>query len=322
MNKLKQEKTKKSKLIQILSIGEVLVEFMASNRDQQLNQSGEFLGPFASGSPAIFIAQAAKLGVSTKLIACLGNDSFGQLIETQLKKYGVDITGLIYLAGYTTGCAFVSYDQQGDRKFIFHMKDAACGQLSSKIVSQDSWVDCMHLHLMGSTLINSGMIELSIKACKSIKKHGGSVSLDPNIRPELVDDEQILGLKEILKKCDYFLPSESEITSLSKSNQTHLAIEEYLDLGIKEVVIKLGEVGARVYTNSQTFEQSGYLVDEVDPTGAGDVFGGAYLSARLQGVGIERALKEACACGAQAVTHQGPMEGLFNRTQLDNYLTN
>ena len=202
------------------------------------------------------------------------------------------------------------------------MKDAACGQLSDKIVSQENWADYMHLHLMGSTLINARIIELSIKACKLIKRHGGSISLDPNIRPELVDDEQILGLKEILKKCDYFLPSELEITSLSDSNQTHQAIKEYLDLGIKEVVIKLGKVGARVHTKRQIFEQSGFLVNEVDPTGAGDVFGGAYLSARLQGERVERALKEACACGAQAVTCQGPMEGLFDRTQLDHFLTN
>tara|TARA_Y100000758_G_scaffold295262_1_gene253062 strand:+ start:3346 stop:4314 length:969 start_codon:yes stop_codon:yes gene_type:complete len=322
LNKLKQEKTKKFPIIQILSIGEALVEFMASKIDQRLDQPGEFLGPFASGAPAIFIGQAAKLGVSAKLIACLGKDSFGQLIETQLKKYGADITGLIFLEGYTTGCAFVSYDNKGDRQFIFHMKDAACGQLNTKIVSQENWSDYMHLHLMGSTLINSGIIELSIKACKLIKKHGGTISLDPNIRPELVDDEQIFGLKEILKKCDYFMPSESEITSLSQSNQTDQAIKEYLDLGIKEVVIKLGKKGAAAHTKRQTYEQPGFLVNEVDPTGAGDVFGGAYLSARLQGEGIERSLKEACACGAQAVTLQGPMEGLFDRTQLDHFLSN
>ena len=66
MNKLKQEKTKKTPIIQILSIGEALVEFMASKIGQRLDQPGKYLGPFASGAPAIFIGQAAKLGVSAK----------------------------------------------------------------------------------------------------------------------------------------------------------------------------------------------------------------------------------------------------------------
>ena len=60
--------------------------------------------------------------------------------------------------------------------------------------------------------------------------------------------------------------------------------------------------------------------NEVDPTGAGDCFGGAFVSFWLAGASPETALRYANAAGANAVTKLGPMEGAATRDELDALL--
>jgi sugar/nucleoside kinase (ribokinase family) len=61
-------------------------------------------------------------------------------------------------------------------------------------------------------------------------------------------------------------------------------------------------------------------VEEVDPTGAGDCFGGAYLACRRLGMPVEQALTYGCAAGARNVTRRGPMEGAGTRAELDEFI--
>ena len=49
-------------MTEIWTMGEMLVEIMRPRAGIQLSRAGEFLGPFPSGAPAIFIDAAARLG--------------------------------------------------------------------------------------------------------------------------------------------------------------------------------------------------------------------------------------------------------------------
>ncbi|HBO37367.1 MAG TPA: sugar kinase, partial [Pasteurellaceae bacterium] len=61
-------------------------------------------------------------------------------------------------------------------------------------------------------------------------------------------------------------------------------------------------------------------VEERDPTGAGDCFGGTYVVMRLKGESPATALAYANAAGARAVTIVGPMEGTSTYSELENLL--
>jgi len=67
----------------VMSMGELLVEIMRENIDEPLGVKGTFLGPFASGAPAIFIDAIARLGISSGFIGSVGRDDFGKLIILQ-----------------------------------------------------------------------------------------------------------------------------------------------------------------------------------------------------------------------------------------------
>jgi sugar/nucleoside kinase (ribokinase family) len=67
-------------MIEILTIGEILVEIMKPKKGIPLNKIDTFKGPFPSGAPAIFIDAAANMGHGFAIIGGVGNDEFGDLI--------------------------------------------------------------------------------------------------------------------------------------------------------------------------------------------------------------------------------------------------
>ena len=84
--------------------------------------------------------------------------------------------------------------------------------------------------------------------------------------------------------------------------------------GATEIVVKRGEAGASMFTASGSrTDCPAFQVQEIDPTGAGDCFGGAYVACRRLGMPVETALDYANAAGARNVTRQGPMEGAGTR---------
>ncbi|WP_348527348.1 carbohydrate kinase family protein [Mesorhizobium sp.] len=64
----------------------------------------------------------------------------------------------------------------------------------------------------------------------------------------------------------------------------------------------------------------GFAVEEVDPTGAGDCFGAAFVCFWLRGAAPAEALRIANACGALAVTRKGPMEGIHRLADVEAFI--
>ncbi|WP_252182636.1 PfkB family carbohydrate kinase, partial [Escherichia coli] len=60
-----------------------------------------------------------------------------------------------------------------------------------------------------------------------------------------------------------------------------------------------------------------YPVEEVDPTGAGDCFGGAWIACRQLGFDAHRALQSTNACCERAVTRSGPREGTSRIAEIE-----
>ncbi|MDQ5853997.1 MAG: carbohydrate kinase family protein, partial [Chloroflexota bacterium] len=64
----------------------------------------------------------------------------------------------------------------------------------------------------------------------------------------------------------------------------------------------------------------GFVVPEVDPTGAGDTFCAAFVVGLLDGLDPVVAARFANAAGALAVTRRGPMEGAPTREEVTQLL--
>ncbi|MDR5823675.1 sugar kinase [Caballeronia sp. LZ043] len=306
----------------IMTMGEILVEIMATERGQSFRAPGLLIGPYASGAPAIFIDQVAKAGSRCAMIGCVGDDDFGVLNVERLRADGVDVSAIDVLRHETTGSAFVTYRDDGERDFIYNIANSASAKLSEAQVSEARLKDCAHFHVMGSSLFSAGIIDAVKKAVRIVKAQGGTVSFDPNARKEILNRPGMRdAFDHLIASTDVFLPSGHEVTLLTQADSEEAAIEELLGRGVREIVVKQGAQGCRLYDGAQRLDHPAFAVEEVDPTGAGDCFGATYIACRMQGMDAERALRYASASGARAVQAKGPMEGTATLAQLDQFIS-
>lgn len=178
-----------------------------------------------------------------------------------------------------------------------------------------------HLHVMGTALYAPSVIETVLSALRSIKRKGGTVSFDPNLRPEILNSPGMReALQAVIADTDIFLPSGDELFLFTEAKNEEATVQELLNRGVQAIVLKRGAAGATYYDASNTLRLPSMTVEEVDPTGAGDCFGATFVTLWLQGAGPEQALRYANAAGALAVTKTGPMEGASSRAELDRFL--
>ena len=302
----------------IITVGEILVEVMAKDTGQEFLYPGLFVGPYPSGAPAIFIDQAARMGVSSGIIARVGYDDFGTLNIERLKKDGVDTSKIARTHESATGVAFVTYFGDGSRKFIFHFGNAACGTLSPEDIDESYVKEAEYLHIMGCSLSASESLRQAVlKAVKIAKDNGVRISFDPNVRRELLDTTGIRDVFEgILSSTYVLLTGVEEAKFITGKNTLDDAIGALKAMGICIIVIKSASKGALVYLRDESKEIPPFKVEEVDPTGAGDCFDGAFIASLVEGKGIYEAALTANAAGALAVTRKGPMEGASYKEEV------
>ncbi len=305
----------------VLTIGEILVEIVATTKGDGFRDAQPFVGPFPSGAPAIFIDQLGKLGTPSAIVSRVGDDDFGWVNIDRLRSDGVDVSGIEVAPGEATGSAFVRYRPDGSRSFVYNIRHSACGNLRSTPASEALVESCDHLHVMGTALSAPGLGEMVMEAAKRIKARGGTISFDPNLRPEIMDAPDLrTALEAVMAMTDLFMPSGDELFLFGPTRDEDQAISSLLDRGIRTIVVKRGSQGASLFENGLHADVSPLKVQELDPTGAGDSFGGAFLSFWLAGADPQLALRYANAAGARAVTKLGPMEGTSTRAELDALL--
>jgi len=297
----------------ILAVGEILVEIMAERRGQAYMEPGCWLGPYPSGAPAIMADQAALAGASCAMIAAVGDDDFGKLNLMRLKNDGVDASCVKILPGRVTGTAFVAYDTGGGRQFIFHFEHSAAGALSEGDVDEAFVSGFRYLHVCGCSLCAGKTLrDAVLKAVRLAKKHGAGVSFDPNLRPELLSGAEVdAAFNEIISCTSLLLTGKSELNAFFPG-RAEKDILSLLNGDESCIVIKDGSNGARIFTHSGMETVRGFSVEEIDPTGAGDCFDGAFLARLCRGDSLRAAAIYANAAGALSVTKRGPMGGHAN----------
>jgi sugar/nucleoside kinase (ribokinase family) len=302
----------------VLTIGEILVEIMATEAGYGFRAPISLIGPFASGAPAIFIDQAARLGQPCAIVSTVGRDDFGTLCTERLREDGVDVAAIGIDPERPTGSAFVRYRPDGARDFVFNIRHSACASIATNPEAERAIDACDHLHVMGTALFSDSIVNLTLSAIDRIRDRGGTVSLDPNLRREMLDLPGLrAALDFALSRADLFMPSGNELFLFTRAQTEREAVKELLDRGVKAIVLKRGASGASCFDAGGELSVPGYATEEIDPTGAGDCFGATFVCCWLRGMPAGRALRYANAAGALAVRKRGPMEGASTWPEIE-----
>lgn len=303
----------------IAAIGELLVEFVAEEEGTSHRRAARYAGPFPSGAPAIFIDQAARMGVASLMVGAVGADAFGSVVTDRLQADGVGLEFVERRPDLPTGIAFVGYDGRGGRGFLFTIASSAAplvphgAALAQDLL--DRGVDV--IHVAGSSLGHPLMRERVLATVELMLVGGARLSFDPNLRKELTAEPQAMAaIRHLARRAAFLLPSEADARVLWPGQTFEAFAAEAVATGAQAVALKRGAAGALAMDGSGRATVAGHEVVEVDPTGAGDCFSATFVARLLQRAPLAEALAWANAAGALAVQRLGPMEGNSTEAQI------
>jgi len=263
----------------VICIGAALVDMIARVERHPEKDDEVFVSELKllSGGAAANTAYACgRLGLKTAFIGKLGeNDAFKNKILDDFRIGNVETRFIKYSKEKGTGSAYVALNPEGERRIYAH--SGAANLLSENEILEKELISTRVIFL--SSLKN---IKPFIKAGKIGKKFNIPVILNPGM---LIIDQGINNIKVLLEHIDILILSRKEFSTLFRTSINYKNVDlvrEYADkllsLGVRVIIITLGEKGALLITKEMSELIDPYPVDEViDTTGAGDSFSAGFI---------------------------------------------
>ncbi|MDR0440427.1 MAG: ribokinase [Candidatus Accumulibacter sp.] len=292
----------------LIMTAEILV-FGSMNVDlvfavETLPRPGEtVLGPgymaVPGGKGANQAVAAARAGVRARMIGCLGDDGFGEMLLKSLMEAGVN-TSSVRRTSKPTGCAAIGVDARGANQIM-----VAAGANSE--ISADDVDD----GLLGPEAILTLQMEVPAeqnwKLARRAHERGARIIL--NVAPATAVPPDILAIT------DFLVVNEHEAlavaTGMGMAADNPIAAARGITGKTHQAsVVTLGADGAFACDDDQAWRVAALLIRPVDTTAAGDCFVG-WLAARLScGDDLPQALRWASAAAGQACLAHGAQPSL------------
>ncbi|HFG0984551.1 TPA: carbohydrate kinase family protein, partial [Klebsiella pneumoniae] len=162
-----------------------------------------------AGTAAGANINAAKLGIRTAAVACLGEDEKADFILASYARLGIDCSLIQRTALKETSATILPIRPNGERPAL-HCRGASDALFVSE-AEFDAVLDCRFLHHGGTGLLAAMDQGQSTRLLQAAKARGVTTSFDL-IAP---NEETLELLRPLLPSVDYFMPSLEEAAFLS-----------------------------------------------------------------------------------------------------------
>lgn len=290
-------------------LGDAVVDLLPESEGRLLQCPG--------GAPANVAVGIARLGGNSGFIGRVDDDPFGRFMRHTLQQEQVDVSHMRLDDQHRTSTVVVDLDDQGERTFTFMVRPSADLFLTEEDLPEftaNQW-----LHVCSIALSAEPSRSATFAAMEKIKLAGGRVSFDPNIRPDLWQDQALLHgcLDRALRLANVVKLSEEELVFISGCDDLAQGIASVTGRYQPELLlVTQGKAGVLAAFQQQFTHFSAKPVVSVDTTGAGDAFvAGLLASLAANGMpadidALEPTLTLAQTCGALATTAKGAMTAL------------
>lgn len=255
----------------------------------------------------------SRLGLKSGWISKLGKDDFGKFIKKAVMGEGVDVSKVDLVEDYVTSVYFREILSDGTSRSFYYRENSPTEKLEINKDYEEYFKNAKILHITGVLpSINDNNKKVILDAISLAKKYDLTISFDPNIRLKMWTKEEATEfINKILNKVDILLIGDEEVELLNGHSDLERAIDEFHNLGVKNVIIKRGKDGAIGSSGDKVcYSPSIKPRAVVDTVGAGDGFVSGFLAAYLKGKSLEETLEFANAVGSLVVGVEGDNEGL------------
>lgn len=288
----------------IISLGEPLYELCALEAGT-LGRAKTYQAGFG-GDSCNFAVAAARSGGRVGYLTRLGADAFGDAFIDLWAREGIDHAHVVRDRHAKTGIYFISHEREG-HSFTYYRTDSAASRMQPGFFPQEYVANAKLLHISGiSQAISASARATTVAAMELARRCGTLVSYDTNLRLDLWPLEQAREtIHHAACLCDIFLPSHDDVTRLTGLDDPGQIIDFYLGLGVETIVMKMSGKGVILAYEGRIEHLPGFPLVQLDASGAGDCFCGAFATKLIGGNTLRDSARYACAAAALSVTGLG-----------------
>ncbi|MEV7873642.1 sugar kinase [Microbacterium sp. NPDC089188] len=296
----------------VFTLGEALATFF-------VDAGGEPSMVAVAGAELNTAVGVARLGHRSSWMSRLGDDAFAGLVRATLAAEGIDDRFVRAAPGEKTGL-IVKQRLSDDlvRSEHYRVGSAASGLTAADFTADDlADVDLVHVSCITASL-GEGPRALFERVVHEAAGRGIPVSLDTNHRPQLIDDAGLRdAVDDVIEHVDTLLCNEDEARVLTGLDDAEEAVATLLARGPRTVVVKLGRHGAVAGDAAGVRRSPAVEIPPPHhPVGAGDAFAAGWITAVLEGLPVDGALRRAAWCAARVVADPGDHTGFPSRDRL------
>ncbi|MDU0366508.1 sugar kinase [Microbacterium sp. KSW4-17] len=296
----------------VFTLGEALATFF-------VDAGGEPSMVAVAGAELNTAVGVARLGHRSSWMSRLGDDAFAGLVRATLAAEGIDDRFVRAAPGEKTGL-IVKQRLSDDlvRSEHYRVGSAASGLTAADFTADDlADVDLVHVSCITASL-GEGPRALFERVVHEAAGRGVPVSLDTNHRPQLIDDAGLRdAVDDVIEHVDTLLCNEDEARVLTGLDDAEEAVATLLARGPRTVVVKLGRHGAVAGDAAGVRRSPAVEIPPPHhPVGAGDAFAAGWITAVLEGLPVDGALRRAAWCAARVVADPGDHTGFPSRDRL------
>lgn len=255
---------------------------------------------------AVACARLAQPGTAVAMVACVGDDAFGQQMRSSIVANGIDDRHITQIANEATGIASILVDDQAQNSIV--LAAGANGRIESSHLEQAR-------ELIAASSIVLLQLEIPIpvviQAIEMAHALGKTVVLNPAPAQALP--------AALLEKIDYLILNEIEAAMLAEEDSDDIAMlaGKLRARGARNVVVTLGEKGVHGdFAKAGVRHLPAQKVKAVDTTAAGDTFIGGFIAALAEGRDEFDAIAYGQAAAAISVTRNGAQTSIPLRTEV------
>lgn len=244
----------------------------------------------------------SRLGLSTAIIAVVGDDQAGRQVVQQLKDESVEHR-LITVRRYpsATAVGFIEKDS-GRRTMVLHRQIG----IRTKDLSPDDYPRPNIL------LVDGRDYEASVQLIRWGRSQGARIVFE--IGSERDD------ISGIFPMVDYLIVSDDFAFPFTGTDDPEAAVTRLHKVCPGQVVLTSGTRGAWGLEGEARHHQPAFRVRAVDTTGAGDAFLGGFCYGLIKDLSMPECLRIGAAIAALKCTKPGPRTGLPGPDQLQLFL--